>query len=197
MPGGGIDDPEELLAAFQAQLADHDAQTSAPDASEEAPKQTLRERVVQAADPALVARLEARRDVDLIRTPPTVTYLREMPTHLDPAVWRTGFLDVHEAPIPAAMWDMLHDPVPQALLRDLFRPVFSEPRAYHRMETGLDPGARRAFELIQESQRREAPVTTETLSEAITRRQNEWRAFLREPWRPWLDDEAPRREVFV
>lgn len=198
MASADDDDPEALLAAFRAQLAEFNQQTEPPAVTAE-PGDELppRERVALSADPRLIERLERLRHPDLERTYELVRYAGELPIHLDPGVWGTGFLEVHDSIAGDNIQSLLHEPIPQALLRDLFRPPFSEPRQFARLELPLDPGAREAYRLIQEAKRREVVVPPETIGESILRAREEWRTAMTEPWKPYLDDDAPRRETMV
>ncbi len=150
------------------------------------------------ADPELLALVEKRFRPELVRTSHLVSYAGELPHHLDPAAWRTGFLAVHEGGTPPDIRDVLREATPQAQLRDLFRPVYSDaPVPLDRIELPLDPGGRAAFAELRAALRREPlPFVVRSL-ELVDEEQARRRAFLAAPWQPFLRDDEPRREVHV
>ncbi|HEY2749580.1 MAG TPA: hypothetical protein VGL86_33400 [Polyangia bacterium] len=82
-----------------------------------------------AVDERLIARCHAHeaRGARLTRDWSMPERAQPPRTHLDPADWRTGFLDARrEREIPPALQADIHENMPQALLRDLYRPVHEE-----------------------------------------------------------------------
>ena len=69
---------------------------------------------------------------------------------LDPADWRTGFLRVEgEREIPQELQTDLHENAPQALLRDLYRPVRAEAWVEREIVEGTgDRGGRAAMQEV-------------------------------------------------
>jgi hypothetical protein len=181
------DDPETALAAMLAETSE----AKPPEREAPAP-------IAAIADPALLALVAQRARPEIMREHSIATWLREPPYHLDPTDWGAGFLAVHEGSAPPDVREALTQQTPQAHLRDLFRPVFQQgpvPLELHTLP--LDPGGREAIAEVRASLRRE-PLPTIVRSLAILdQRRDEWRAFLRAPWKPFLRDDEPRREVFV
>ena len=197
---GEITDPDELLLAFtalKAQFAAEHGESPAPADSEPSDKLPAAERAALAADPRVIALVHGRFRSDLIREHNVVSYLGVLPSHVDPAAWRTGFLAVHEGGAPANVRGMMQEIAPQALLRDLFRPEHNEGRVIERRDLGLDPGGRDAYALVIAAKQRQAPPTRESCVEVMQQARAEWRAFITMPWHPYLADDQPRREVFV
>jgi hypothetical protein len=101
----------------------------------------LRRRAAEAVDPALVARLDARTTAgdEFIRLPaPPVLTLERPLNKLDMSVWKVRLTETHEYERPDDLPDLLQDRVPQALLRDLHRPVLSWPLFLQPMDLGVD-----------------------------------------------------------
>lgn len=150
------------------------------------------------ADPKLIALVHGRFRPQIARTPHLRTFAGELPYHLDPVDWRTGFLEVHEGGAPMDIREGMREVVPQALLRDLFRPEYSkEPVSLDYVELPLDPGARRAFAELRGQQKLEPIPHIPRSIDALQARIDERRAFIDGKWKPTLDDSEPRRDVFV
>ena len=150
------------------------------------------------ADPRLLALVNARFRPEIAREHLLVAYLKEPPYHLDPAAWGAGYLEVTEGGPPPDLREAMREMTPQAHLRDLFRPEYSQaPVSLELTDIPLDPGGRIAYEEVRAALKREpVPVLTRSI-ELLAEARAAWRAFLDEPWQPHLSDEAPRREVFV
>jgi hypothetical protein len=121
----------------------------------------------------------------------------EMPLNLDPDRWSFG-VEVREAELPPELFADLRELTPQALLRDLHRPVkefFVTPeplegtQAIGRMDDEL---AR-----VRESRKLEALPVVEPLTGAVREEQERRRAFLAAPWKPLRPDDAPRDKVRI
>jgi hypothetical protein len=188
------DDPEAALAAMLQEAASAPA-TSLP---AEAAEQAAPAPIAAVVDPALLALVEGRARPEIMREHAITTWVRDLPYHLDPADWRAGFLAVHEGGPPLDIREALREQTPQAHLRDLFRPVFQQgpvPLELHSLP--LDPGGREALAELRASLRREPPPQVVRSLAILAERRDEWRAFLATPWRPFLRDDEPRREVHV
>lgn len=149
----------------------------------------------QAIDPRLVAACERHRPRPRPEPP---TWQRPLATHLDPGDWRTGFLAVREREIPMALQEDLHRLSPQALLRDLHRPVFEGQVASRQLVEGTAPP--RSGDLLDEVRRARARAPLpriESAGLAVRAYQAFRRQLHTERWRPLLADDAPRRPVAI
>src|SRR5258708_7893443 len=96
------------------------------------------------ADPRLLASIARRRAPELVRDPslPRAIGLR---VHVEPEAWGAGYLAVHERELPPELYADLRELSPQALLRDLHRPVVAAQWvARTPLVDAVDFGARRA-----------------------------------------------------
>jgi hypothetical protein len=126
---------------------------------------------------------------------PTVS--RNPRNHLDPRDWYTGFLQAdREVERPGQLVSDLNEVVPQALLRDLYRPVMEsrwlerEPQMEPLDRAGLD-GTR-----VARAARTLAPLPRITsLTVEVAAEQRRRRALLAETWKPLLRDDEPRRKI--
>jgi hypothetical protein len=76
--------------------------------------------------------------------------IRPLKTHLEPAAWGIGFLEVHDREIPPALSFDLQQRVPQALLRDLHRPEYPERMiTFETIEGTGDRQGRESWELAR------------------------------------------------
>jgi hypothetical protein len=150
------------------------------------------------ADPRLVALVHARFRPEIVREHALPAFAGELPHHLEPADWRAGFLSVEEGGAPLDVREAMREATPQAHLRDLFRPVYSdEPVALDRTPISLDPGGREAMAELRAALVREPLPRLGGLVEELQATRAAWRAFLDQPWQPYLRDDEPRREVMV
>lgn len=188
-------DDEDLESLLAAQLAEHAQETVSvgiPATAEPKPP------VEVLADPRLMKLIEQRFRPDVARQHELPRWAGELPFHLDPATWRTGFVSIVEGGPPLSIREGLLENVPQANLRDLFRPEWSEaPVALELHALPLDPGGRQAFAEIRRNVQREPLPRIERLAAAIDRLELERKAFLAQPWKPFLADDQPRRPAFV
>ncbi len=150
------------------------------------------------ADPRFLGLVEQRLRPEIVRAHHLPTYIGELPHHLDPVDWRTGFLQVHEGGPPPELREAMKEFTPQALLRDLYRSVRSEaPVALDFVELPLDPGGRGAMAELAAAKEREPLPKLLRMIDLVAELQADWRSFMRTPWAPHLPDDQPRREVFV
>ena len=119
-----------------------------------------------------------------------------MPSHLDPADWGAGFLAVHERELPPQLFADLREVTPQALLRDLHRPVeefratpleLEGTRLVGRWTEGVE-------DLKKAKERQVLPLIESSLFD-VQAEQVRRRALVEEDWKPLLDDEAPRKSI--
>jgi hypothetical protein len=147
-----------------------------------------RKRATDAVDPTLVARLDARTSAgdEFIRLPaPPVLNLERPLNKLDMSVWKMRLGDIREHERPEDISDLLQDRAPQALLRDLHRPVLSWPLFLQTMDLGVDVAGQAARTQVAEIvntryqvRMAERPIA----SRQATREMAELRARLAEPW---------------
>jgi hypothetical protein len=152
------------------------------------------------ADERLIARCEQHvADGERLRREPSLpTVLRAPRTHLDPADWRTGYLQVSEREISPELRNDLRELMPQALLRDLYRPVHE----VGWVERGIVEGTedRGGFGAMDEARaaRKLPPLERIEPTLRTVRAFQTWRrALYEERWQPVLADDEPRRKVFT
>ena len=133
------------------------------------------------------------------RFPPVRTYALplyvnvEVKLNIDPVAWNTGFLAVHEADLPPELFADLRELTPQALLRDLHRPVkefFVTPEVIEG--TDLSYFLVRALRAARRARTLEARPQVSSLTRKVRDEQLRRRAFLATKWEPWKSDDAPR-----
>jgi hypothetical protein len=123
-------------------------------------------------------------------------HLRELKTHLDPVEWRTGFLKVREREIAMELNEDMRQLSPQALLRDLYRPVREERWVARELVEGT--GDRGGLEEMQKAReaRKLPPLPRIEAAGGTLRAFQTWRrAMMAERWEPILRDDEPRRSV--
>jgi hypothetical protein len=188
----GPQDRDDPVRALEQMLAESEAET----VRVEPPSAPVL--IESVADPLLLALVTGRARPDIVREHTPHTYAREPRTHLDPADWRAGFLEVHEGGPPPDVREALAENTPQAHLRDLFRPVFNEaPVPLDLNPLPLDPGGRQAYAEVRAALVREPMPRVARSLELLAETRAEWRAFVDTPWQPFLRDEEPRRDVQV
>jgi hypothetical protein len=198
LPPDGGDDPEATLAAMLAQHESRALTPSPPSDEARAPAPEPRPPLEAIVDRALLALVAGRPRPEIVREHGLVTFAREPRQHLDPADWGAGFLAVHEGGPPRDIREAMAEQTPQAHLRDLYRPVYSEaPVPLELNEMPLDPGGRAAYAAVRAALVREPLPQVVRSLELVAERRDAWRAFLAAPWQPFLRDDEPRREVLV
>jgi hypothetical protein len=150
-------------------------------------KELADERILSACERYVSARLVHDFSVEL-------TTRREPKLHLDPEAWGTGFLAVREREgFPAELIRDLHEVTPQAILRDLYRPVRVSQWFEREVRVELDEGGRRALaEARAAAVKREPLPRIEPTVRDVVAEQARRRAFLAERWQPAMADDAPR-----
>ena len=153
------------------------------------------------ADGELLRRVAGHEQVSLIplipEEKPLTRPVREARQLLVPRDWYAGYLGVRDE--FQAPWELrkdLRERVPQALLRDLFRPVWQErPREWEPVETGAGLPDKdqscRAEVMARVRERRSLPELSLSM-DAMRDAQRDWRRLREEPWQPKLRDDAPR-----
>ncbi len=160
-------------------------------------REQLQKRIAQNADGAILARAERfihHRMVPL--SPKLPTAMRAQPTHFDRlSDWYAGYLGVRgEIEAPYELLRDLKEQVPQAALRDIFRPVYNPDHLVplEFQSTGQDPGGRQAFGLLQKALHREPIPTIAPVLLAVIALQRQRQRLFEQPWQPFYKDDAPR-----
>lgn len=140
------------------------------------------------------------RDADRLRREPSLpTWARNPRLHLEPSDWRAGYLAVRgEYDVPFELQQDLHRLMPQALLRDLYRPVHEERWIEREIIEGT--GDRTGVQSLAEARaaRRPPPLPRVEPGTRAVRAYQTWRrALLAERWQPILGDDEPRRKVVI
>jgi hypothetical protein len=176
------------------ELGGDSGQVTAEDLEE---KRQARLRVSKNADPSILARIDRWIHHRMVPINPTLPMaLREQKTHFDRlADWYCGYLGVRAEFEPSYEQSQdLKECVPQAVLRDIYRPVrgsiMVEPY-YHDLQ--LDPGGRNGLKEARAALKREPLPTVEPAILDIVAEQRRRRRFLKRPWQSFRPDDAPRR----
>lgn len=141
-----------------------------------------------AVDERLIARCEEheRRGARLMRDWSVATHLRAPRLHVEPEAWGAGYLRAdRERDIPAELSNDLHQTMPQALLRDLYRPVREERWVERELVEGTgDRGGFAAMQEVREA-RRPPPLPRVDSGLRAVREYQQWRrSLLAEHWQP-------------
>lgn len=110
-----------------------------------------RRRAMAAVDPAFLAYFESltTRGDDHLRIPePPELAIETSIARFDIEAWRLNFLEIREWEIDEYLHDEMRERTPQALLRDLHRPVTEWPLALEPVDLGVDVGGLKALESI-------------------------------------------------
>jgi hypothetical protein len=141
-----------------------------------------------AVDERLIARLEAhvRRGERLVRDWSLPARIRPPALHLEPADWGAGYLRAdRERDIPIELTNDLHETMPQALLRDLYRPVHEERWVERELVEGTaDRGGFAAMQAVREARRPPPLPRVEPAGRAVREYQAWRRALYAERWQP-------------
>ena len=148
-----------------------------------------RERHVEASvDHKLMAKLHAwiEKSDGLTHLPPPMTLgiEREM-SRLDMSVWRVRSVETVERERPEDIADGLKEPVPQAVLRDLHRPVMNWRYLLLEQSLGMDVGGMQSIERIRETTHTPYRVRMEQeliASQLVYRDMRDLANQLEEPW---------------
>lgn len=139
-----------------------------------------------------------RRAARMRRQPSLPSYVRAPRLHLDPADWGAGFLRLRERELPMELQSDLRQLMPQALLRDLYRPVPEVGWVERAVIAGT--GDRGGFGAMQAARaaRTRAPLPRLESAMKTVRAYQTWRRHLMaERWQPILGDDEPRRPVAI
>ncbi len=163
---------------------------------ERAAQEQFSARIRRDADPRILRRVERWLQPRLLPAREVPQAIRPQKTHFDDVLhdWHTGYLAVREGgDAPHELRQDLAQRVPQAILRDIYRPVrrqtFVE-RIPH--ETERDPAGQKALaEAKKGLQREPIPEIGSSVVAMVTdlRRRRRLRS---RPWLPYRPDDAPR-----
>lgn len=187
-------DPEtiaQLAAWFGAPAAEVTPQQPTKEQPQDREMRELwerRRRAMDAVDPSLVAKLDAKRESGegFIRLPepPTLNLERPLDT-LDMSVWKLHLSDIRDYERPEDIRDLLAENTPQSLLRDLHRPVLNWPKYLKPEDTGVDVGGQAALTEVHrivttryQVRMGEHPLASHQIGEHMA----DLRARLDEPW---------------
>jgi hypothetical protein len=151
----------------------------------------------RAVDDRLIARCNGhvRAGERMRREPALPTWLRVPRLHLEPADWRTGFLQVREREIPWQLNEDLRQRVPQALLRDLHRPVMELGWIDRQPLVAIDRAGIQGLADARAARQRPELPRLEPATRVVRAYQTFRRGLLAEKWEPLLADDEPRRPV--
>ena len=144
-----------------------------------------------AVDERLVARCEAyvARGDRMLHDWSVGSMLRPPKLHLDPSDWGAGYLRAErEREVPMALSGDLRENMPQALLRDLYRPEYEERFVERERVEGSERGALPALREARQA-RQKPPLPRIASSLGAVREYQSWRrGLLAERWKPVKDE---------
>lgn len=184
-------DPEtvaQLAAWFGAPAEAVEPPRESPEQAERRELWERRRRAMDAVEPGLLARLESRKEVgdEFIHLPEPLYLPIETPVHrFELSAWKVNDFEVREREIPEDISDALHERTPQAILRDLNRPVLKWSLFLQPQDAGVDVGGERARQRIDECVHTRYQVRMRERSRASRQAQEgiaDLRARLAEPW---------------
>ena len=192
---------QSIVAAERAATAPHDPPPHPDDDFDDPELRELwknRRRAMDAVDPVFLARLESRTEeadeyVTLPEPPPL--HIEQPLDKFDIHAWRFNFLDIREREIDEDLYDALRQRAPQAVLRDLHRPVLSWPLVLIPTDMGVDiAGQRSRSELWAIMTKRYDTIMQdyEVASRQGRRGLEKMRARLAEPWEDSYIPESER-----
>jgi hypothetical protein len=163
---------------------------------ERAAQEQFAARIRRDADPRILRRVERWLQPRLLPAREVPQALRPQKTHFDDVLhgWHVGYLAVREGGEPPhELRQDLAQRVPQAILRDIYRPVrrqtFVE-RTVH--ETERDPGGQRALAEAKKGLEREPIPEIESSVVAMIVELRRRRRLRARTWLPYRPDDAPR-----
>ena len=162
-----------------------------------------RRRAMRAVDPDFLAYFESlkTRGDDNIRLPdPPVLALETPLASFDIHAWRLNFLGIREWEIDEDLYDDLRERTPQALLRDLHRPVTTWPLALESTDLGVDVGGLRSQASIRGTMQARYSICMDEyrLASVQGREQLEvLRDILETPWEESYIPESERKSTKI
>ncbi len=154
------------------------------------------ERIRQEADPGILARIRRTELHPMLPTPRELPRaIRDMTTRFDDPLrqWRAGFLAVTDFEIPYELARDLKECVPQAILRDIYRPTTNFEYQMERQDIEPDRTGATALKEGKAALQREPLPSIETGVSAVVREQRRRRRFVSRTWQPMIADDQPRQ----
>ena len=161
-----------------------------------AKREQFNARVSRDADPKILARITRWEEHKMVPLSPSLpAAIRPQATHFDKlSDWYAGYLSVRgEQELPHALREDLKQSVPQAILRDFFRPAKEAFVELGRHDLDIDPGGRKAWAEARAAQKREPLPTVEPVLLVVVAVQRRRHRMHNIPWLPFRPDEAPRK----
>ncbi|MEM9490514.1 MAG: hypothetical protein AAGC55_15310 [Myxococcota bacterium] len=158
-----------------------------------------RYRAMDAVAPDFLAELEswAVESDELLHLPePMDLNIESSLAKFDFQVWRLTLLDVREYERPESVWDALSERAPQAVLRDLHRPVLSWSPVLMPNDLGVDWRGSRSYSRVNALMRASYRATFDSFQTASALAREgfkELRSRLAEPWENSVVPEEKRR----
>ena len=163
---------------------------------EAAAQEQFNARIRRDADPRILSRIDRWLHARMLPSRELPQALRPQTTHFDNVLkeWHVGYLAVRELEeVPHELRQDLAERAPQAILRDIYRPVHREKfveRTVHEIE--LDPAGQRAYSEAKAGLKREPLPQIESSVALMMTEGRRRRRFLMRPWLPYRPDDAPR-----
>jgi hypothetical protein len=149
------------------------------------------------ADRRILGRLEARARAVPEHHFDVPLYAREPRLHVEPSDWRAGYLRVNERWIPEALlWD-LKLVMPQALLRDLYRPVRALQWYEREVLVEFDRAGMQGLAEARAAQKLPTRPVIEPLLQVVMEHRRRQREIAQQRWEPFMPDSEPRKSVSV
>jgi hypothetical protein len=152
------------------------------------------------ADPRILGHLDKleRTAATMLQPISLPTFVREEKVHVEPEDWRAGYLSVHDYWISDELTFSLRQNVPQALLRDLYRPLRESFVWYDReVQVSLDFAGTQALREANAARKIEPLPVVEPVLRAVHENQAVRRWLTLERWLPHHPDEADHPKVSV
>lgn len=163
-----------------------------------AAQEQFKARIRRDADVRILARVDRWLNPRMLPSRDVPQALRPQPTHFDNVLadWHVGYLSAREPEpdeIPNELRQDLAERAPQAILRDIYRPVRRETfveRTVHEID--WDPAGQRAFAEAKQGLKREPLPQLESSVALVITEQRRRRRLMSRPWLPYRPDDAPR-----
>jgi hypothetical protein len=131
------------------------------------------------------------------RPAPPLVVDQDPPLHVEAESWLRRSLDVHERHVGGEIMNDLRQCVPQALLRDIHRPVRPEGRPFPERPPPRDPAGIAALAEARAAQRFQRAEMIPLSVGAVRDEQARRRAWLAERWQPYYRDDEEHPPVQV
>lgn len=163
---------------------------------EKAAQEQFNARIRRDADVRILSRVDRWLNPRMLPKRDLPQALRPQATHFDNVLtdWHVGYLSVREPEhVPDELRQDLAERAPQAILRDIYRPVRRETFVERTVHTSdWDPAGQRAFAEAKAGLKREPLPQIESSVVLVMAEQRRRRRLLNRPWLPYRPDDAPR-----